>query len=167
MGAEADDLARRARTLAQAHPLTPLASDFVNRSAGEQSSAQPMAEVGAWVAAALTTGYCVRRVEENEAGLVLQPQDEMGVDVDRLGQEANRIAADVRTGGADSHFLVDEDLVIAALDRIIFSEVGRRLDNLRNSMDEAAMAEAEEFLTWWVVQGYALRVAEQETGVVA
>lgn len=167
MGAEADDLARRARTLAQAHPLTALASDFVNRSAGEQVRAQPMAEVAAWVTAALTNGYCVRRVEENDAGLILQFQPDAGVDVDRLGEEAGRIAAEVREGRSNGSFLVDEDLVIDALDRIISSEVGRRTDNVKGSIDEAATDEVAEYLTWWVVQGYALRVAEQECGVVA
>lgn len=166
-GADADDLARQARTLAQAHPLTPLASAFVNRTVGEQSSSQPSPEIGTWAGACLLNGYCLRRVEENEAGLVLQPQDGAEVDLDRLGAEAARVATDLRTPGSDVHFLIDDERVVGALDRIIASEISRRLDNLRASLDQEASNEVEEYLTWWVVQGYALRVAEMAAGAVA
>ena len=166
-GPEPDDLARQARTLAQAHPLTPLASEFVNRTVGEQRTSQPVPEIGTWVGACLLNGYCLRRVEENEAGLVLQVQAGTEVDLDRLGTDASRIAADLRTPGSDVHFLIDDERVVGALDRIIASEVSRRLDNLRAALDQDAGNEVEEFLTWWVVQGYALRVAEMAAGAVA
>ncbi|HEX2699074.1 MAG TPA: hypothetical protein VHM89_02585 [Acidimicrobiales bacterium] len=166
-GPDADDLARQARTLAQAHPLSPLAGQFVNRSVAEQSANQPSPEIGTWAGACLTNGYCLRRVEENEAGLVLQVQADVPVDVDALGTEAARIATALRTPDSDSHFLIEEDRVIGALDRIISSEVGRRLDNLRTAIDKEAAIEVEEFLTWWTVQGYALRAAEQSSGVLA
>ncbi|MGI8684103.1 MAG: hypothetical protein ACR2MO_03210 [Acidimicrobiales bacterium] len=167
-GPDADDLARQARTLAQAHPLSPLAGQFVNNSVTEQSAAQPeKPEIGAWAGACLTNGYCLRRVEENQAGLVLQVQPDVAVDVDALGAEASRISADMRLSGSGVRFLIEEDDVVGALDRIIHSEVSRRLDNLRNAIDKEAALEIEEFLTWWTVQGYALRLAEQETGILA
>jgi len=166
-GPDANDLARQARTLAQAHPLSPLAGVFVNRSVAEQTANQPSPEIGTWAGACLTNGYCLRRVEENEAGLVLQVQPESAVDVDALGTEAARIAADLRVPESDTHFLIDEDSVVGALDRIISSEVSRRLDNLRSSIDKEAAIEIEEFLTWWTVQGYALRAAEQSSGILA
>ena len=167
MGAEADDLARQARTLAQAHPLTPLAADFVNRAVTEQTASQPSPEIGTWAGACLLNGYCLRRVEENEAGLVLQAQGGAEVTLDQLGDDATRIAAELRTGGSIGTSLIDDDRVVEALDRIIFSEIARRLDNLRTALDEPACREIEEFLTWWTVQGYALRVAEMAAGAVA
>jgi len=164
---EIEDLARQARTLAQAHPLSPLATEFVNSTVTEQSASQPVPEIGTWAGACLTNGYCLRRVEENRAGLVLQVQPDTGLGAEALGAEAARIAAELRQPGTGSHFLIDEDQIVGALDRIIFAEVSRRLDNLRNSIDRAAAAEIEEFLTWWTVRGYALRAAEQAAGVLA
>jgi len=166
-GPDADDLARQARTLAQAHPLSPLAGEFVNRSVAEQSAEQPSPEIGTWAGACLTNGYCLRRVEENEAGLVLQVQPDASVGIEALGTEAARIAADLRMPESDAHFLIEVDRIVGALDRIISSEVGRRLDNLRTAIDQDAANEVEEFLTWWTVQGYALRAAEQSSGVLA
>lgn len=163
----ADDLSRQARTLAQAHPLTPLAAQYVNRSIDEQKAAQPSPEVATWAGACLTNGYCLRRVEEVEAGLVLEVRDASGADVDGLAAEATRIATELREGREPGPFLIDDDAVVTALDRIIESEVSRRLDNLRNQIDKAAAAEIEEFLTYFTVQGYALRVAEQAAGALA
>lgn len=165
--ASAHDLARQARTLAQSHPFTPVAGQFVNESVAEQTKSQPTPEVGTWAGACLTNGYCLRRVEEIQAGLVLQVQAGSSVSAAALGVEAARLAASLRSSGAGIEFLIAEDDVIGALDHIIASEVSKRLDDLRNSIDKEAAAEIEEFLTWWTVQGYALRVAEQASGVVA
>ena len=165
MGADADNLARQARTLAQAHPLTPLASEYVNRTVAEQSASQPSPEIGTWAGACLTNGYCLRRVEENEAGLVLHVQD-ASVGVDQLGEDAIRIGGELRSGDA-APFLIEEERVVAALDRIISSEVSRRFDNLPASLDREARAEIEEFLTWWTVMGYGLRTAEMAAGALA
>ena len=167
MGAGAEDLARQARTLAQAHPLTPLAAEFVNRAVEEQKSSQPSPEVGTWASACLINGYCLRRVEEIEAGLVLQVQPDAATTIDQLADDVTRIATDLRTADGDVPFLIEDDEVVTALDRIISSEVNRRLDNLRNAIDEAAANEIEEFLTFFTVQGYALRVAEKAAGVLA
>lgn len=167
MGADAEDLARQARTLAQAHPLTALASEFVNRAVAEQTASQPSPEVGAWAGACLTNGYCLRRVEENEAGLVLQVQKDADVGIDQLGEDATRIAGELRNPGSTGPFLIDEDRVVPALDRVIASEVSRRIDNIRNALDREALAEIEEFLTWWTVQGYGLRAAEMAAGALA
>ncbi len=163
----ADDLARQARTLAQAHPLSPLATQIVNKSVAEQTASQPSPEIGTWAGACLTNGYCLRRVEENVAGLMLQVQHDAAVDVDVLAAEGSRIATALRMPENEVAFLIDEDEIVGALDRIIASEVSKRLDNLRSSIDKDACLEIEEFLTWWTVQGYALRAAEQSSGVVA
>jgi hypothetical protein len=62
--------------------------------------------------------------------------------------------------------LGDEDVTVAALDRIIASEVTRRLQNWREDIDDEAWAELEEYITWWAVKGYALRVAEMASGAL-
>lgn len=165
--ADAEDLSRQSRTLAQAHPLTPLASEFVNRAIEEQKASQPSPEVAAWAGSCLINGYCLRRVEEVEAGMVLQVQEGAGTDIDRLAADATRIVGEMREGSAPGPFLIGEDAIVDALDRIISSEVSRRLDNLRSQIDKAAATEIEEFLTFFTVQGYALRVAERAAGALA
>ncbi|MDQ3681291.1 MAG: hypothetical protein M3378_12280 [Actinomycetota bacterium] len=155
-----------ARALAQGHPLTPLAKLYVDRAVAEQRLSQPIVEIGVWAGYALTNGYCLRRVEENSAGLVLAAAEGAEPDFDRLDEEAGRVAADLRGGDAGRHILGDEEEIIAALDQIIAGEVERRLDHWRDSVDEKAWAELEEYITWWAVKGYALRVAEMSMGAL-
>lgn len=163
---KAEDLAYRARALAQAHPLTALARDYVDRSVADQRTSQPLPEIGIWAGAAAIGGYCLRRVEESEVGLDLAAAAEDLPDLDMLEEATATIAAEMRSEGAGGHVLGDEDRTIEALDRIIASEVSRRLDHWKDDVDEAAWAELEEYLTWWVVKGYALRVAETATGAL-
>lgn len=155
-----------ARALAQSHPLTPLAKRYIDQAIAEQRLDQPVPEIGIWAGYALTNGYCLRRVEENEAGLVLTAPEGVDVALDKLDEEAERIAADLRGEGASRHILGDEDEVIGALDRIIGSEVERRLDHWRDSVDDKAWAELEEYIAWWAVKGYALRAAERVAGAL-
>jgi hypothetical protein len=163
----AEDMAYRARALAQAHPLTDLARAYVDRSVAEQRTSQPIPEIGIWAGAAAIGGYCLRRVEESEVGMDLAPSDEDGLpDLDALEESTARIAAELRVEGAGGHMLGDEDRNIEALDRIIASEVSRRLDHWKEDVDQAAWDELEEYLTWWVVKGYALRAAETVTGAL-
>lgn len=165
-----EELAKAARALAQAHPLSPLARRYHDRTVTAEGTNQPMAEIGIWAGVALLTGYCLRRVEENQAGLVLEPavSDSGAIDdlLDTLGGDATRIAGEVRAG-TGGHLLVDEGLVVAALERIISSEVSKRLDNWADQVDAEAWTELGQYLTWWVVHGYALRVAEMASGAVA
>ena len=162
----AEDLAYRARALAQAHPLTTLARQYVDRSVAEQRTSQPIPEIGIWAGAATIGGYCLRRVEETEAGLDLAATDDDLPDLDALEEATARIAAELRAEGAGGHLLGDEDRIVEALDRIIASEVSRRLDHWKDDVDQAAWSELEEYITWWVVKGYALRVAETVTGAL-
>lgn len=161
-----EELAFKARALAQAHPLTPLVKAYVDRTVAEQRINQPVPEIGIWAGTGITNGYCLRRVEEDEAGLVLGAVSEPGVDTDELDAAATRIAADLRTGAGD-HVIGGDERLIAALDRIIASEVDRRLEHWRETLDDKGWAELEEYITWWVVKGYALRVAERTAGAVA
>ncbi|HEX2272359.1 MAG TPA: hypothetical protein VHG90_00615 [Acidimicrobiales bacterium] len=166
----AEELAYRARALAQTHPLTPLAKRYLDQAVAVQRTSQPVPEIGVWAGASLLCGYCLRRVEEDGAGLRLQAVEE-GVDLpdhEQLDQAAAQIAAELRTDDAGGHLLSrDPDAVIDALDRIIFSEVRNRLDHWKDSIDQKAWEELEEYITWWVVKGYALRVAERRLGVLA
>ncbi|MDP9419289.1 MAG: hypothetical protein M3P53_03925 [Actinomycetota bacterium] len=167
MTLDPQELSYRARALAQTHPLTPLAKRFIDRAVGEQRTSQPLPEIGIWAGAALIVGYCLRRVEEDDAGLTLQGVEGAGYDLDGLDDEVSDIAAGVRTEGAGDYLIGDEERTVAALDRLVHSEVDKRLEHWRDSVDDQAWAELEEYLTWWVVKGYALRVAERQLGLVA
>ncbi|MBW3643605.1 MAG: hypothetical protein KY447_11900 [Actinobacteria bacterium] len=167
-----EELAKRARALAQAHPLTPLARRYQQQTVTSEGASQPLAEIGIWAGAALLAGYCLRRVEESEAGLVLEaverdsPVVEGVDDLDELVARATEIASEVRAG-IGGHVLGGDERVIRALDLIVASEVDKRLHNWRENFDQPAWTEFEQYMTWWVVQGYAVRVAEMVTGAVA
>ncbi|MGI9033127.1 MAG: hypothetical protein ACR2HY_05510 [Acidimicrobiales bacterium] len=165
----AEELAYQARALAQAHPMTPLAKRYLDRAVALQRTSQPVDEIGIWAGASLLTGYCLRRVEENDLDLRLEASGDEATlpDLDDLDEVAQRVAGELRSEDGASHFLGDADAIVEALDRIISSEVERRLDHWRESIDDKAWAELEEYLTWWVVKGYALRVAETMTGALA
>ncbi len=166
MSLDSDELVYRARALAQAHPLTPLAKRYIDKSVGEQRASQPIPEIGIWAGGASIDGYCLRRVEEDDAGLVLGAVEGTASDLEELEVEASRIAAEVRIGAGD-YLLGDDGRTVAALDRLVYSQVDRRLEHWRDSVDEKGWAELEEYLTWWVVKGYALRIAETTMGAVA
>ena len=166
----AEELAYRARALAQAHPLTPLAKRYLDQAVAVQRTSQPVPEIGIWAGAGMLCGYCLRRVEEHEAGLRLEAVTDHDAPPDdkELDAVAGQIAAELRTDDAGGHLLSnDADAVIDALDRIIFSEVSNRLDHWKDTIDQKAWEELEEYITWWVVKGYALRVAEMRLGMLA
>ena len=170
----AEELAYRARALGQAHPLTPLAKRFVDRAVAEQARSQPMPEIGQWAGAAVLAGYCLRRVEETDGGLVLDVDTDVtdgtdgegGLPLESLDSMASKIAEGIRDDTAGEHLIGDADRTVEALERIITSEVHRRLDNWKEQVDRAAWAELEEYLAWWVIKGYALRAAEMAVGAV-
>lgn len=155
MSEEAESLAFRARALAQAHPLSSMASRYVRSITAEEERSQPMPEAGLWAMAAFTNGYCLRRVEEEEAGFVATPPAEEGdaAAPDVLEARATAAAVELRTGEG-------REGVVEALDLIVASEVKRRLNRWRDEVDDRAWAELGEYITWWVVKGYAVRVAE-------
>ncbi len=156
-----DDLVFRTRALSQAHPLSKVAERYVNRIIARERSSQPTPEIGIWAGYALTLGYALRKVEEVETLGARLPTRTESPQV--LDTRAGDIAAAVRTVGAEC-YLWDEETVVGALDRLIAGEVERRLDHWRGTVTAATWRELEEYLAWWTVKGYALRVAETSVG---
>jgi len=169
------DLVFRSRALAQAHPLSRLATRYVKRVVAQEGDSQPLPEIGIWAGGALLDGYCLRRVEEDlttvasvgldgGAGSGAGSDAEREAELDRLDEAATAIAAELRSGTSGWRSPGTGAWTIAALDQLIGKGVERRLDHWRDAVDDAAWAELETYLTWWVVKGYALRVAEQQVG---
>jgi hypothetical protein len=171
-GLTAEELSYRARALAQAHPLSRSARRYLDWAVAGQRTSQPLPEIGIWAGAALLCGYCVRQVEEADLGLPTDAHEAESLTLEQLDAAATAIAADVRTGSVDSDRPVplghrgapDDDRLIHVLDHIVATEVANRLDHWRDSVDDEAWRELEEYITWWVVKGYALRVAETHAG---
>jgi hypothetical protein len=94
-------------------------------------------------------------------------EDAVSMSLEELDEATVRIAADLRTGSTEAEPsqwghqdpALDRRLILA-LDRIVASQVSNRLEHWRDSVDDYAWRELEEYITWWVVKGYALRVAE-------
>jgi len=159
MKGDAAERAYKARALAQAHPLTPLANRFRKRAVAQEEVDQPMVELARWAGEALLKGYCLRKVEEQDAGVDIEVADDE-TDLDALGVKAAEIAGDLRSGDPAPHLLGDADLTFRALDRIITSELSSRSDNYREAVDTAGWQQFEEYIAFWAVRGYALRAAE-------
>ena len=158
----AADLSYKARALAQAHPLSAAARRVTERVVSDQQATQPLPEIAVWASIGLLHGYCLRRVEEDAAGWDTQSAPPI-TDADLLDRLTDQIASDVRVGEPAAHLLLDEEVVLDALNRLVGSQLERRRDHLGDHLAEAAWAELEEYLAYWVVRGYALRVAEWTT----
>ncbi len=166
MTGDAAERAYKARALAQAHPLTPLARRFRDRAVAQEELDQPMTELARWAGEALLKGYCLRKVEESVVGGEVEVADE-AMPVEDLEARTAEIAADLRTGNPAPHLLGEADLTFVALDRIITSELSSRADNYREAVDAAGWQQFEEYIAWWAVRGYALRTAEATQAATA
>jgi hypothetical protein len=164
---DAEQMAFSARALAQSHPFTQLVKRLYESTMEEERKAQP-GDFSIWAGSALTKGYCVRRVEEDEAGLVLTGADPQTLpDPEEVDKAAVPFIAALQTPDAPLDFLLsDQDLLLEVLDRIIGSEVRNRLDNAPTNLTSRGRAELEDYLTYWVLRGYALRTAELATGAL-
>ena len=105
----------------------------------------------------MLTGYCVRVVEEEAAGLGDPPATE---DLDALDEASDTLLVDVRTDEADRVILGAPEEIIGALDAVVEGEVAKRADPWRTQVGADAWASFEEFIAHHVVKGYALRAAE-------
>lgn len=155
---ELEDLIFRTRALGQAHPFTPRVYRYVNAVVARERTTQPVPELGIWAGHAITAGYCLRRVEEEDTGSVAELIP--GSLPDDLDGAATRIAELIRTEGAGPYLLYPEDHVVEALDRLIGGEVDRRLSHWEGTIDEDSWHEIEGYLAWWTIKGYALRIAD-------
>lgn len=148
----------RARALAQAHPLSPGAHRYVNDVIAREKESQPQPEIGMWAGYALTNGYCLRRVEEAE--MLEDPPRAAIDDVQELDRRAADLAGRIRTSGAERHHLIPETDIVADLDDLIAGEIERRLDDWREAVSAETWRQLEEYIAWWTIKGYALRIAE-------
>ncbi len=164
----ADQLAYQARALAQSDPFTPLARRSMDRAIEEERKAQA-GNFAIWATAAFTKGYCVRRVEEEDEGVtyVAVPEDALP-DLDEVDAKTAEIATALRTDDESLHayLISDEERLLDVLDQVIGSEVRNRIENANTTLSSGARAELEDYLTYWVVRGYALRAAELATGAL-
>ena len=150
----AEEIAFRARALAQAHPMSAAGAAARDRLVSPDGDQQAMPELVSWAKTAVLVGYCVRRVEEVEAlgtGAAMES-------VDILDAEVERLAEAMRAG--EPVGLLDDGVVVATLDRVIASEIDKRAEHIRPAVGEEQWAAFEEYVAWWVVRGYALRSAE-------
>lgn len=156
-----DSLVFKARALAQAHPLSPSAERYVNRVVARERTTQPQAEIGIWAGNGLTVGYCLRRIEEVE--VTGERMDATDLVFDVADARASDVAASIRTDAPDGTFLMSEETIVRTLDELIAGEIDRRLDHWKGTVSTDTWAELEEYIAWWVVKGYALRIAETTT----
>ena len=151
----------RARALAQAHPLSATASLYRKRMIDAERSSQPLPEFADWAATAFLVGYCIRRVEEADCGLA--PDTSKGSDaLVPLGHDAVRFSDEVRAGRSAGRRLLEQELVEALLDRVISTEIEKRVEHWKAQISKADWAMFEQYIAWWVIHGYSLRAAEIE-----
>lgn len=154
----------RARALAQTHPFTARGYRYVNGVVAHERETQPSSEMGVWAGQALMVGYCLRRVEEQDAAAGEAPGREAAATLPRgLDEAATHVARLLRTEGAEPYLMSDEDQLVDALDRLIEGEVERRLGDWEEAerLDERMKAQLEEYLAAWTIKGYALRVVDR------
>ena len=156
---DVEDLVFRSRALAQTHPHSRLADRFARRAVEIEIDRQPSEEIGHWSGYALTTGYCFRKVEEalnhHEPDLI-----EEGGDHDQIDAATTELTKAIRTDGLGERYLFDEALVVNTLDHLIAGEIDRRLDQWKDQLEPDTWRTLEDYLAWWVIKGYALRVYE-------
>lgn len=153
------DLTFKARALAQAHPLTITASAYRDQMIVEERRTQPMPEFSEWAATAFLVGYCIRRVEEADCGLA--PDTASGSDaLVPLGHDAVRYSDEVRAGRPAAAQLLEMELVERLLDRVISTEIDKRVEHWKAQISKPDWAMFEEYISWWVIHGYSLRAAE-------
>jgi len=153
------DLTFKARALAQAHPLTVTAAVYRDQMVAEERRTQPMSDFAEWAGTALLVAYCIRRVEEADR----EKMPELPGLTDALvplAHEAVRLSDEVRNGRAAGTRLLEPTLVEALLDRVISTEIEKRVEHWKGQISESDWAMFETYIAWWVVHGYSLRAAE-------
>ncbi len=173
-----DDLCFTARALAQTHPMTEAAHRYRQRCHQTERARQPVTEPADWASTALLVGYCLRRAEEQRVESEAEPgwtgAEPADAEEQRAGSEAEpadagldhlapamaAVAESLRAGEAGRVTLLAPAVTIAALDRVIATELDKRREHLREQLDDRQWSELEDYIAWWSVHGYALRAAE-------
>ncbi len=159
--AEIDDLCFAARALAQTHAMTEASHRYRQECLEQERRRQPVTELADWAATALLVGYCLRRTEEQRV-----PDDQLAAasapSGDRIDLEQVAALSELlRVGDPGRVTLLSCEAIVAALDRIIATELEKRHEHLREQLDEASWSELEDYIAWWVIHGYALRASER------
>ncbi len=153
------DLCFAARALAQSHAMTEAAHRYRQECVESERSRQRASELADWAGTALLVGYCLRRTEEQRVGT--EPPAEAapaGGEIDLVRVAA--LSEALRVGDADRVSLLPAQVTVAALDRIIATELDKRQEHLREQLDDEGWSELEDYIAWWVIHGYALRASE-------
>ena len=155
------DLAFRARALAQAHALSEAAHRYRAWRIDRDRPDHPIPELSTWAATAFLTGYCIRCVEESwPTGSTRPPRAGPRSDNDfetweRLG---NQFANDLPTNPHGT--LLVHTVVVAAIDDVIDREVDKRAEHVKEQVSAAEWTRFHDFVGWWVVHGYSIRAVE-------
>jgi len=152
-----DDLCFTARALAQTHPLTENALRYKQACFDSERERQHVTDLADWATTALLVGYCLRRAEEHVSGLTIEI---MARDTDEISSLAGELADTLRDGDADSITLLASVTAIAALDRLIGTEIHKRNEHMREQLGQQAWSELEQYIAWWVIHGYCVRASE-------
>ena len=162
--------------------MTEAAHRYRQRCHETERSRQPVTELADWASTALLVGYCLRRAEAQRAGVESagagagpagavsdggEPAGSeragagpVGAGSDDLAPAIAAAAESLRTGEAERVTLLDPDITISALDRVIATELDKRQEHLREQLDDQEWSELEDYIAWWTVHGYALRAVE-------
>ena len=169
-----DDLAFRARALAQAHALSPGAALYRTWRLRRDEESHPVPELSSWAATAFLTGYCVRRVEESICLDDRPATCDRMPDVDWPGadwelkweRDAARAAAALIDPSASTPVTrLSRSVIVGALDAVIGREVDKRNEHVREHLSPLDWSQFEAFVAWWVMHGYAIGVVEYEQRV--
>lgn len=155
--ADVDGLVFAARALAQTHPMTEGALRYRQERFAQERARQPAAEAADWAGTALLVGYCLRRAEERLADARPEVR-ELGPAA--YAARAASVAEALGTGDPSTVTLLPGGTTVAALDRLIGSELAKREEHVREQLDDDAWAELESYIAWWVVHGYGVRSVE-------
>ncbi len=156
-GPDVADICFTARALAQSHPMTETARRYRQACFQQERRDQPLPEFADWATTALDVGYCLRRTEEDLTGI---KPTLVEMDDSSLATAGTVIASELRTGDPAAVALLPGDTTVAALDRLIATELDKRADNVREQLAESDWRDLENYISWWVVHGYAIRAAE-------
>lgn len=158
-GIDVSDVCFTARALAQTHPMTEASHRYRQECLEGERRRQPVTELADWAATALLVGYCLRRSEEQRvAGGEIGATVSTGGEIDL--ERVTALSESLRVGDAGSVSLLPAEVTVAALDRIIATELDKRQEHLREQLDDEAWSELEDYIAWWVIHGYALRASE-------